>query len=262
MSYPPNRNQSYAPQGQQYPPQQAQSYAQRPNSQYPPRQQYGQAQPPNYAQGRSYQAPQHTPSHNQQQQYNAPSHAQSAPVQRGGWVSEYYNQVPPQQLQALRAWFQRVDRDNSGTVEPHELQHVSFEGVPLGLPAATKIVKVFDKDRNGAIDLYEYVAMHQFISRMRNAFLKADSDRSGRLEAREIQGALSQAGFGFVEYATTSELLHKFDQTRRGLSWVEFLMLAGHIAHARSMFEYNDHNRSGQITININQFVQLMSYLT
>jgi len=139
---------------------------------------------------------------------------------------------------------------------------VTFNGKQLGFDAASKLVKVFDTDRNGSIDFYEYAAMHQFINRIRNAFLMADTDRSGRLEAREIHTAMTQAGFQYLTMSTISELLHKYDRSRLGLLWEEFLMMAAHIAHCRSIFEWNDKDKDGWITINQDQLIQLTAYLS
>jgi Ca2+-binding EF-hand superfamily protein len=164
---------------------------------------------------------------------------------------------------------------------------VTFDGRPLGMEAAQKLIKVFDKDRNGRIDFNEYATMHQFITRVRQAFIIADTDRSGRIEAREIYQALAGAGLNFVSFQTILELLHKYDRTRLGLSWEEFLMLAAHCAHCKSIFEWysfslvflddfdqrelffieylvyrNDRDRDGWITINLDQLIQLTSYLS
>lgn len=87
---------------------------------------------------------------------------------------------------------------------------------------------------------------------MRQAFFAADSDRSGRIEAREIFQALTSAGFNYLTMPSVMELLAKFDKTRRvcnnllpfllmffkGLDWQEFLLMAAHIAHVRSVFAW------------------------
>jgi Ca2+-binding EF-hand superfamily protein len=175
---------------------------------------------------------------------------------------QYYNQLSPQDLAKLKSWFDQIDRDKSGTIEAHELQHVTFDGRPLGMEAAQKLIKVFDKDRNGRITFVEYASMHQFITKVRQAFITADTDRSGRIEAREVFQALAGAGLNFVSFNSILELLHKYDKTRLGLSWEEFLMLAAHCAHCKSIFEWNDKDRDGWITINLDQLIQLTSYLS
>lgn len=69
--------------------------------------------------------------------------------------------------------------------------------------------------------------------------MAADMDRSGRIEAREIHSALQNAGFSYISMSTILELLHKYDTTRLGLDWPQFLIMVSQIAHVRSVFEWS-----------------------
>lgn len=179
----------------------------------------------------------------------------------------------------LRAWFDSVDlyvlitsfvffnpsssnRDKSGSVEAHELANLSFDGVPLGIHAAFRLIKVFDKDRNGRIDFWEYCTLHKFVLTIRNAFLIADTDRSGRLAAQEIYTAITQSGFSYLSYNTLMEYLQKYDPQRIGLAWQDFLMLAAQIAHTRSIFEWNDTDRDGVVHFTLDQLNQVVAFLS
>uniref|UniRef100_A0A6B2LHS4 EF-hand domain-containing protein n=1 Tax=Arcella intermedia TaxID=1963864 RepID=A0A6B2LHS4_9EUKA len=164
-------------------------------------------------------------------------------------------------MAGLKDWFVRVDTDRSGTIEISELQHVTFDRIPIGMEVAAKLVQVFDSDRNGKIDFVEYASMHKFISHMRQAFLNADADKSGRIEAKEIFEALRGAGFNYLTLPTVQELLNKFDKSRRGLDWREFLMMVAHIAHVRSVFQWNDTKKTGQITLSSDQLTHISAYL-
>jgi peflin len=108
----------------------------------------------------------------------------------------------------------------------------------------------------------EYCTLHKFIQVVRNAFINADADRSGRIEAREIFQALQQCGFNYLTFTTIVELMGRFDTTKRGLDWGEFLLLMAMIAHCRSLFEWNDRDRDGWITINQDQMIQLTAFLS
>eukprot|EP01122_Echinamoeba_exundans_P011990 TRINITY_DN4928_c0_g1_i1.p1 TRINITY_DN4928_c0_g1~~TRINITY_DN4928_c0_g1_i1.p1 ORF type:complete len:253 (-),score=50.26 TRINITY_DN4928_c0_g1_i1:67-756(-) len=179
-----------------------------------------------------------------------------------GWGAAYYKMIEQQEMQGLQQWFQMVDRDRSGTVEAEELSGLTFDGRPLGLQTAARLIRVFDKDRNGKLDFVEYCTLHKFIQVVRNAFINADADRSGRIEAREIFQALQQCGFNYLSFNTVVELMSRFDTTKRGLDWGEFLLLMAMIAHCRSLFEWNDRDRDGWITINQDQLIQLTAFLS
>lgn len=181
--------------------------------------------------------------------------------QSQNWYSFYTANIQPQELLPLQQWFMTVDKDRSGTIDANELQMITFDGQPIGLTVATKLVQVFDEDRNGSLDFSEYVALHKFVGHMRQAFFAADSDRSGRIEAREIFQALTNAGFNYLTMPSVMELLAKFDKTRRGLDWLEFLLMSAHIAHVRSVFLWNDKNKSGIIHLNLDQLTQVAAFL-
>lgn len=98
-------------------------------------------------------------------------------------------------MQTLKAWFESVDKDRSGQINATELAQVQFGGKPLGPETAAKFIKVYDRDNTKSIDFNEYVALHQMLEKLSNAFFSADADRSGTLDSREIYNAIQQAGF-------------------------------------------------------------------
>lgn len=165
----------------------------------------------------------------------------------------------PQEIQNLRLWFDSIDADKGGTIEAHELAGLSIDGIPLGLDVAIAYVKAFDKDGNGRIDFWEYCALHKMLLTFRNAFVIADQDKSGTLQANEIHSALVQSGFSYLSYNTIVELLHKYDPQKLGLNYHSFLLLAAQVSRVRSLFEWYDVNRSGVVTLSLDQLNSLVS---
>eukprot|EP01130_Rhizamoeba_saxonica_P002990 TRINITY_DN1304_c0_g1_i1.p1 TRINITY_DN1304_c0_g1~~TRINITY_DN1304_c0_g1_i1.p1 ORF type:complete len:156 (+),score=22.96 TRINITY_DN1304_c0_g1_i1:291-758(+) len=143
-----------------------------------------------------------------------------------------------------------------GHITMYELANIQFSGVPLGLEVAGKLVKVFDKDHSGTIDFYEYATLHQFMNVMQNAFFSADRDRSGFLDYIEIHGALVAAGFQ-LSLPTVQAVVQKFDAYGRGIGFHQFLLLTAHLAHCRSIFEWNDMGRSGMIHLDYNSLCHI-----
>ena len=63
-------------------------------------------------------------------------------------------------------------------------------------PAALgRIIAAFDTDRGGTIGVNEFVAMHKFLTHMRDTFYYFDQDRSGFLDLGELYNALTRSGY-------------------------------------------------------------------
>eukprot|EP01120_Amphizonella_sp_Union-15-10_P000885 TRINITY_DN1094_c0_g1_i2.p1 TRINITY_DN1094_c0_g1~~TRINITY_DN1094_c0_g1_i2.p1 ORF type:complete len:229 (-),score=29.32 TRINITY_DN1094_c0_g1_i2:36-722(-) len=174
------------------------------------------------------------------------------------WYAPYYNQIQGNQgyMQNLQYWFNAVDRDRSGTITAQELAQVQFNQRPLGFPCAVKILRAFDKDNSGTIDFREYVALHGFLQTISNAFLMADRDRSGTLDAYEIYNALVGAGFQLSQ-PTVSAICRRYSNTAMGLTFDYFLMAVAHLAIVRSIFEWNDVSRVGRISLTFDQLANI-----
>jgi len=227
-----------APQGAWAPPPGA--YASQPGG-YPPGA-YAQQPPPGYAS--------HAPS-----QGGYPGGP--AQQQRPAWAQGYYNQLTPQELSNLQAWFTSVDRDRSGYITAQELASANFNGHRFSLDTASVLVKVFDLDRNGNIGFYEYASLHKFIVSMQGAFYHFDRDRSGSLELHELDAALRQGGFTF-----SPQIVHsigaRFAQGARGLNMEQFIRMSAVLGRIRSNFERRDPQRRGYISISFEDLVLLV----
>jgi Ca2+-binding EF-hand superfamily protein len=178
-------------------------------------------------------------------------------IDNNSWYSQFYNQIAnnPQMMQMITAWFQSVDLDRSGTITAHELANFQVGGFPIGYEIASKLIKVFDKDNNMCIDFNEYATMHQFLTTIQNAFYASDTNRSGTLDAREIHGALTSAGF-VLTLPTVQVCVKKFDKGY-GLGIGDFLLVCSHFAQIRSIFEWNDQQRRGSVTLNYDQMCNI-----
>jgi Ca2+-binding EF-hand superfamily protein len=149
-----------------------------------------------------------------------------------------------------------VDKDRSGSISAVELAQFPFNNKPVGLDLAKYLIKAFDKDYTGNIEFQEFASLHQFMKNMQTAFTTADQDRSGFLDAREIHGAVVQAGFQ-LSLPTVQAISAKFGTPQRGVSFDQFLMICSHLAGVRTIFEYNDQQRSGRVTFTMDQLAHI-----
>jgi len=157
----------------------------------------------------------------------------------------------------IQRWFESVDQDRSGTVTAMELAGISFNGAPLGLVAASKLLNVFDKDRSGNVNFHEYAALHKFLTVLQGAWFQADRDRSGRLDSNEVTTAIATAGFK-LSATTVKSLVSNYDKTGQyGITFEQFLMICATAAHVKTLFEIKDPAGKGSLTVNYEELVDI-----
>lgn len=105
----------------------------------------------------------------------------------------------------------------------------------VGFEAARKLIRVFDKDGNNSIQFYEYATLHKFLALCQAGFFGADRDRSGRLHINEVFTALAITNLQ-VSLPSVTSLYNNLVKDPFGLTFPEFLILAGTIASAKSVF--------------------------
>lgn len=54
---------------------------------------------------------------------------------------------------------------------------------------------MFDKEKNGTIDLYEFQALYNYINAWLGVFRSFDHDNSGSIQESELSAALTQMGY-------------------------------------------------------------------
>jgi len=191
--------------------------------------------------------------------------AAAAPGMQSQYGSQYYyNQIPPNELQQLQAWFSAVDKDKSGEITAAELSQMNFNGIKFSTETAQMLVKVFDKDRSGQISFMEYASLHKFISSMQQAYNMYDRDRSGTIDLNEVTQAIQQGGF-YLSPQTVQTVFNRFLRNTtlnpgfklRGLNIEMFIQLCSFLGSIRSIFTQFDYNRTGWIQVNLDQFVNM-----
>lgn len=169
--------------------------------------------------------------------------------------------ISPQEWPQITAWFQSADRDRSGQVSLQEVSACPFGGTPLGVEAGRKLMRVFDSNRSGQIDFYEFSTLWKFVSILFGSFQQADRDRSGSLNGQEIFQALQVAQIEQLSQPTVLELFRSYNKTSaQGLRFPEFIEMAAHIIAIKSGFmEINmQQGNRGAVQVNLDQ-VLLMS---
>jgi len=134
-------------------------------------------------------------------------------------------------------------------------------GKPIGLTTAQILIKVFDRNYSGQIDFSEYISLNQFLGKMQSSFYQNDVTRSGFLDYTQIYNAIISTGFQ-LQFPTVQSICAKYDPTRTGRINAEtFLHICAHLAAIRSIFEWNDPQRTGRVSLNLDQLSHIVVHL-
>jgi Ca2+-binding EF-hand superfamily protein len=165
----------------------------------------------------------------------------------------------------LQTWFRQVDRSGRGEITPTDLAALPFANQPLGIKNATKILRVFDKDNSGTINFNEYASLHGFLTKMTSAFYTNDTQRQGILNANDVQRALAAAGFELTAQ-TVQAVVTKYSGAApgqpAGVRIDGFLSVCAHFAAVRSVFEWNDTQRTGKVTFSYDALCHVSLFLS
>ena len=112
------------------------------------------------------------------------------------------NQLTDRQKEEIKGAFEMFDTDGSGAISVDELgKALSALGQQYTTAELQKMIAAVDNDQNGEIQLDEF--MNLMASRMspadaekelREAFIMFDSDGSGFIDAKELQGVMEKLG--------------------------------------------------------------------
>ncbi|KAJ5067732.1 peflin [Anaeramoeba ignava] len=169
-------------------------------------------------------------------------------------------QQQQQMFLQLQMWFQAVDTDKSGLVEPEELvRALSQGGYKFSISTASLLIKMFDQNKKGAVNFQEFIPLYQFITQMQQSFYNVDRDKGGTIDFNELATALQYSGFQFPPNVV-QELAKRFGKNGQILldGWISLCAFLGHV---RTLFVYYDTDKDGRITLDFNSFVMLAAML-
>jgi len=158
--------------------------------------------------------------------------------------------------------FAAADKDKSGSLTARELMTMKWgDGRTLSFGTCEALARVFDADRSGTIEFFEFAALHQFVGAMFGSFFNFDRDRSGTLEFSELAQALAASGFQFSQI-TIQALLRKFGkQTMEGgkVELEVYMQICAFMGQLKATFDRLDAQRSGTVHLNLEQLVTIVA---
>eukprot|EP00794_Sanderia_malayensis_P009051 gene9051-10018_t len=200
----------------------------------------------------------------QQQQGGYPPRGGGYPPPQGGGYpgSQGYNpppQGPPAGIDpVLWGWFQSVDRDRSGGISADELQMALLNNnwSHFNKETCRLMIGMFDKDRSGSIDIYEFAALWKYIQEWKNCFERFDRDRSGNIDCSELNQAFSSFGYRLsVDFCRLC--VRVFDRTSiNSMKFDDFIQCCVMLKSLTDAFKRYDTQQRGLIHINYEQVKQ------
>ncbi|KAL0116036.1 hypothetical protein PUN28_011116 [Cardiocondyla obscurior] len=157
----------------------------------------------------------------------------------------------------VQRWFSTVDRDGSGRITATELQSAlaNGQGGTFSDTACKLMIGMFDKEKNGTINITEFQALFNYINSWLGVFRGFDHDNSGSIQESELSAALEQMGYRlssqFIQF-----LIKKSDlRGHQSITIDQFIVLCVQIQRFTEAFRTRDTDQTGTITIGFEDFL-------
>lgn len=169
----------------------------------------------------------------------------------GGYQQGQQAQVSPE----VQNFFAQVDKDRSGKINSQELQQalVNGKGQQFSDQACSLMISMFDADRSGTIDVYEFEKLFNYINQWLSCFKAYDRDSSGAIEEAELGQALSQMGFRFSPQFV--QFLIGINGNSREIAVDQFIVLCIKVQRFTDAFRQRDTQQQGIISIGFEDFL-------
>jgi Ca2+-binding EF-hand superfamily protein len=171
--------------------------------------------------------------------------------------------------------FIAVDADNSKHITAIELQTALKNGgswPPFEIDTVKLIMSIFDTNRNGSIDINEFVGLWKYIKSWEGVFHHFDQNNNNAIDGNELEQALERFGY-HLSHQLQELLKRKYDvpwPTReevegragyiapRGITFDRFMRACVVVKQLKESFEGFDKDPLGRVKINYEQFLELV----
>lgn len=167
--------------------------------------------------------------------------------------------LPPSHLE-VQKWFQNVDsKVSTGKLTAKDLQMAffTFQGRLFSDATCKFVVRLFDLDKNGGLDIEEFESLYYHIKIWVNAFKTHDRTRNGFLDDKDMLEALK-----YMEINVSPEfvrfLVTKHDPVNRKITLDQFITVCVHIQKFGEDFLAMDEEKTGVISLRYENFLELM----
>jgi len=180
--------------------------------------------------------------------------------QQHGAYGAPQNQAPPGIDPSVYAWFQAVDEDRSGKITSAELRQalINNDMKQFNPETCRLMIGMFDKDKDGTIDINEFSALWNYIQQWRKCFDSFDKDRSGNIDNNELHQALTAFGYT-LSHQFSRILVSKFDKSHtNSIDFDYFIQVCVTLESLTNSFKKKDVNRTGRVSLQYEEFLTMV----
>ncbi|DAA72657.1 TPA_exp: Uncharacterized protein A8136_5967 [Trichophyton benhamiae CBS 112371] len=163
--------------------------------------------------------------------------------------------------------FRAANASNSGSLSASELGSALVNGdyTSFNCDTVTMMIRMFDRDGNGAVSFDEFVALWRFLAAWRGLFDRFDEDMSGRISFQEFSKALVAFGYK-LSHTFVQTLFNTFESKAQrnttsvpgrtdGMSFDLFVQACITLKRMTNVFKRYDDDRDGYITLSFEEFL-------
>lgn len=164
--------------------------------------------------------------------------------------------VSPQEMQK---WFGDLEHKQDGKMTAKELQKAFeiFQGRYYSDSACKFVVRLFDLDQNGGLDIREFEHLYYYIKHWVTAFNAYDEDRTGMLDESQLDFALKHMDIhfspDFIRYLIQR---NSPDATKMPLD--KYIVTCIQIQRYTDEFRQRDTEFSGHIKVKYEDFLEMV----
>ncbi|XP_075884727.1 sorcin-like isoform X1 [Nelusetta ayraudi] len=169
---------------------------------------------------------------------------------------------PPgqQQQDPLWGYFTAV-AGGDGQISADELQRcLTQSGIagsyrPFGLETCKLMISMLDRDMSGTMGFNEFKELSQVLNGWKTTFSSYDQDRSGTVEGRELQMALTSMGFNLSPQAM-NVVMRRYSVGGR-IAFDDFISACIKLRALTDQFRRRDTSQNGHAMFQYDDFMQV-----
>ncbi|XP_075842202.1 calpain small subunit 1 [Microtus pennsylvanicus] len=138
-------------------------------------------------------------------------------------------------------------------------RHPDLKTDGFGIDTCRSMVAVMDSDTTGKLGFEEFKYLWNNIKKWQAIYKRFDVDRSGTISPSELPGAFEAAGFHLNEHLY-SMIIRRYSDESGSMDFDNFISCLVRLDAMFRAFKSLDKNGTGQIQVNIQEWLQLTMY--